>query len=80
MTFAARFQRAALPCKIHSEVDGRLGLLVRVLLPWQQASDVAAEVLLVGVVVELFHADLRVGLGLLHLGIDGLFDGYLNFL
>ena len=53
---------------------------MRVLLPWQQASDVAAEVLLVGVVVQLFYADLGVGLGLLHLGIDGLLNGYLNFL
>ena len=63
-----------------SEVDGLLGLLVRVLLPRQQASDVAAEVVLVGVVEELLHADLGVGFGLLDFGVDLLLYGYLNFL
>ena len=68
------------PCDIYLEIDRRLGRLVRVLLPGQQASDVAPEVLHVGVVEELLYADLGVGFGLLHFGIDRLLYGYFNFL
>lgn len=67
-------------CDIHSEIDGFLCRLVRVLLPGQQSSDVAAVVLHIGVVEELFYADLGVGFGLLDFGIDRLLYGYFNFL
>ena len=53
---------------------------MRVLLPGQQSSDVAAVVLHIGVVEELFYADLGVGFGLLDFGIDRLLYGYFNFL
>ena len=57
-----------------------LGLLVLEFLPRHEASDVAAEVVLVDVVVELLHADLGVGLGLLHVGVHLLADGKLDLL
>ena len=50
------------------------------LLPRDESLDVAPDVVLVDVVVELLSADLNVGLGLLHIGVHFLSDGQLDLL
>ena len=62
----------------HLQVLRRLSLLVLKLLPGEESPQLALEILLVHVVVQLLSADLAVGLGLLHVGVDLLADADLN--
>lgn len=56
------------------------GLLVLMEVPGSESPEVALEILLVNVIVELLNADLAVGLGLFDIGINFLANGQVDFL